>query len=115
MDKGAIQSDSYIEGLLGAHARLPVPMPRAENLPSPSLRHVIRLLETGMPRFHPSFLFEERLAGQLRTAAAAVHTPASTDGLPVGDRRVWVGGAIASTVAGAAVFAWRRRRDHELT
>ncbi len=32
------------------------------------MRHVIRLLERGLPRVHPSFLFEERLAEQLRAA-----------------------------------------------
>ena len=115
-EEGAIQSDAYIEALLGGHARLPVPLPTGELLPQPSIRHVIRLLESGLPRFHPSFLFEERLAGQLRAAAelstaGSPPTPAQIGAQAVVDRRVLMGGAIASgfSIAGAAMLAWRRR------
>ena len=113
-EDGAIQSDAYIDSLLGAHARLPVMLPVPANAPEPPVRHVIRLLETGLPRFHPSFLFEERLAAQLR--AVAVGDAGVATALPPSvavDRRVWVGGAIASgvSIAGAAVWAWRRRHE----
>ena len=104
-EEASIQSDAYIEALLGGHARTPIRMPRAGHAPEPGVRHVIRLLERGLPRFHPSFLFEEHLATELRTAAGG-------DGAPVViDRRVVIGSAIASSVSlGAAVLAWRRRR-----
>jgi hypothetical protein len=112
IEEGAIQSDAYIDALLGGHARLPVPLPSRGLLPQPNVRHVIRLIESGLPRFHPSFLFEERLAGQLRAAATteAAATPAEIQTVVL-DRRVLMGGAIASgfSIAGAAMFAWRRR------
>lgn len=107
-EEGAIQSDAYIDALLSGHARLPVALPVAQNAPAASVRHVIRVLERGMPRFHPSFLFEERLAEQLRALAEQ-----GNEGAPalLLERRVVIGGAIASGVslAGAAVWAWRRR------
>ncbi|MEP7359952.1 MAG: hypothetical protein ABI744_00100 [Chloroflexota bacterium] len=110
-EEGAIQSDAYIEALLDGHARLPVQLPVAADAPQAEMRHVIRLLEKGMPRAHPSFLFEERLAEQLR--ALADQRLAGTD-VPVQiflERRVVIGGAIASGVslAGAAMWAWRHR------
>jgi hypothetical protein len=106
-EEGAIQSDAYIDALLSGHARLPVALPTALAAPAPSVRHVIRLLERGMPRFHPSFLFEERLAEQLRALAEQ-----GSQQVPVVvDRRLVMGGAIASgvSIAGAAMWAWRRR------
>jgi hypothetical protein len=107
-EEGAIQSDAYIDALLSGHARLPVALPVANSAPAPSVRHVIRVLERGMPRFHPSFLFEERLADQLR--ALAEHGSQGAPAVLV-ERRVVIGGAIASGVslAGAAMWAWRRR------
>ena len=107
-DDVAIQSDAYIDALLNGHARLPIVMPRAADAPDASVRHVIRLLESSLPRFHPSFLFEERLAGQLR-AAAPDSTP---EPLLIVDRRLLMGGAIASGVSlgAAAMIAWRRRQ-----
>lgn len=104
-EEAAIQSDAYIDALLNGHARAPIRIPRAGDAPQPGIRHVIRLLEGGLPRFHPSFLFEERLAGELRAAAET--------SMPVAmiDRRVVIGGAIASGVSiASAVVAWRRRR-----
>jgi hypothetical protein len=108
-EEGAIQSDAYIEALLSGHARLPVALPMAVNAPNPSVRHVIRLLERGMPRVHPSFLFEERLAQQLRALAEGNGSVGSPP--VVIDRRLVMGGAIASgfSIAGAAMWAWRHR------
>jgi hypothetical protein len=116
-DEAPIQSDSYIDALLDGHARRPIALLAADRAPAAGIRHVIRVIETGLPRFHPSFLFEERLAGELRAAAAgAVPGRAVLDqgasGTFAVDRRMVMGGAIASSVslAGAAVLAWRRRR-----
>lgn len=104
-EEASIQSDAYIEALLAGHARTPIRIPRHGHAPEANVRHVIRLLERGLPRFHPSFLFEERCAAELRTAAGGEHAPVLID------RRVVIGSAIASSVSlGAAVLAWRRRR-----
>lgn len=115
-DDAAIQSDAYIDALLGGHARRPIPLTPVELAPPASVRHVIRLLESGLPRFHPSFLFEERLAAQLRGAGG---DPATTPGEvrpgePLAlDRRLLMGGALASglSIGAAAMLAWRRRHE----
>jgi hypothetical protein len=130
-DDQAIQADAYIEALLAGHRRAPAAVPADEGGAAPlsrqaGVRDAIRLLEKGLPRFHPSFLFEEQLAEQLRRQAlaapgAAGRTSAkivpivvipSQTGARMPDRRLLVGGAaIASGVSiGAAVFAWRRTR-----
>lgn len=113
-EDGAIHSDAYIDALLSGHARLPLALPVGRAAPPPNVRQVIRLLERGLPRVHPSFLFEERLAEQLRALAegSAGKTPPSV----LVDRRLVMGGAIASgfSLAGAAVWVWRHRpRDAE--
>lgn len=107
-DEAALQSDAYIEALLNGHSRLPIPLPRADDAPEPSVRHVIRVLETSLPRFHPSFLFEERLSGQLRAAASEM----SVEPQVALDRRIMLGGALASglSIGAAAMVAWRRRQ-----
>jgi hypothetical protein len=107
-DEAPIQSDSYIEALLDGHARRPIRIPHPDRAPSSGIRHVIRVLEGGLPRYHPSFLFEERLAAELRAAAdMPIHQQFAVD------RRLLMGGAFASgvSIAGAAVFAWWKRRD----
>ena len=110
-EEGSIQSDAYIDALLSGHARLPVALPVAHDAPAPNVRRVIRLLEHGMPRFHPSFLFEERLADQLRALAEQGHEGSLGSPQVFLERRVFIGGAIASgmSLAGAAVWAWRHR------
>jgi hypothetical protein len=128
-DDSAMQADAYIDSLLAGHARRPSSVPEMVTLMPRGVRDTIGLLER-LPRFHPSFLFEEALAGQLRDAAAGVaRRPDAPRGelvrLPVGalgagearlvaDRRLLVGGAIASgfSLAGlaGAYMAWRRRR-----
>jgi len=107
-DEAPIQSDSYIDALLDGHARRPIRLLHPDRAPETSVRHLIRVLESGLPRFHPSFLFEQRLAAELK-AAAELPSPAA---FPV-DRRLLMGGAFASgvSIAGAAVVAWFRRRD----
>jgi hypothetical protein len=131
-DDQAIQADTYIEALLSGHRREPVAVPADEGgagplARQPGVRDAIRLLEKGLPRFHPSFLFEEQLAEQLgRQAVATSGSAAKPTGkvVPIAvihptnagargaDRRLLVGGAaIASGVSiGAAVIAWRRTR-----
>lgn len=110
-EEGALQSDAYIDALLAGHARLPVALPVAATAPAPNVRRVIRTLERGMPRFHPSFLFEERLAEQLRALADERYAGTPIAPLVLLERRVVIGGAIASGVslAGAAMWAWRHR------
>lgn len=110
-EEGALHSDAYIDALLDGHARMPVRLPVADAAPAPSVRHVIRTLERGMPRVHPSFLFEERLAEQLRALADERYAGTPVAPLVLRERRVVIGGAIASGVslAGAAMWAWRHR------
>lgn len=109
-DEAPIHSDAYIEALLDGHARLPITLRPLRHTPATGVRHVIRLLEQGLPRFHPSFLFEDRLAGQLRAAAEAMGSDTHEAALVL-DRRLLMGGAIASgfSIAGAAMVAWWRR------
>ena len=128
-DDAAIQADAYIDGLLTGHRRVPVSL-AASGAPfvrHPGVRDAIRLLENGLPRFHPSFLFEEWLADQLRRKADGEHDSfppgqlvpfavirqAAGPGGRLPDRRLLVGGAIASgvSIAGAAMIAWRRSRN----
>jgi hypothetical protein len=130
-DDAAIQADAYIDALLTGHERLPVVLAEHPSLRAAGVRDAIRLLEKGLPRFHPSFLFEEWLADQLRRAAdkggSSGGQMASATIIPIAvipppdiarsagrraDRRLLVGGAIASgvSIAGAAMFAWRRGR-----
>jgi hypothetical protein len=129
-DDSAIQADAYIDALLAGHRRMPVAVSADSATAGPlerqaGVRDVIRLLEKGLPRFHPSFLFEEWLADQLRRAAATDNVAPGTI-VPIAviprrvseqrrqDRRLLVGGAIASGVSiGAAVIAWRRSRSFE--
>ena len=134
-DDAAIQADAYIDALLAGHGRTPMAVAADEgaNGPlgrQPGVRDAIRLLDNGLPRFHPSFVFEEWLSRQLQSAAAVEGrseggerpvaeivqivirpqgTPPRSTGTP-SDRRLLVGGAIASgvSIAGAAVIAWRR-------
>ncbi len=135
----AMATDVYLESLLARRsgARLidlaPVPSTELAPVPSTELTPAIRLtadlLDRVLPRFRPSFRFEERLAGQLRSEAAggaASVAPGellafpgavrpSNASIDASDRRarsLLVGGAIASgvSIAGAALLAWRRGR-----
>jgi hypothetical protein len=124
-----IHADAYIEALLSRPGGPVVP---AHEPSDGHLRRAIELL-AGLPRFHPSFAFEESLAARLRAAGAepAGHL-AEVITLPIArraaaaqsadarlptfagiDRRLIVGGAIASGVslAGLAAYAWLHRTD----
>ena len=65
-DDAAVQADAYIDALLAGHGRMPLAV---SGETEPEGHDAIRLLEKGLPRFHPSFVFEEWLSGQLRQAA----------------------------------------------
>lgn len=118
IDDAALVSDAYIDSLVALHARQPVPLPPAGELPPAELRRVIDLLAGALPRLHPSFAFEEALAARLRgPATLGAPAPIVALSFPVGvaalrvDRRVVLGvggAAIASGVSMAAVYAWRQ-------
>ena len=121
-DEEVICADAYIDALLASHGGEPTALPGAGALLPAGIRRAIAALEA-LPRFHPSFVFEEGLASRLRGAAAPATSyasvPPGADIVPLPlpapyaaaasiarDRRLLVGGAIASTVslAGAAVL-----------
>jgi hypothetical protein len=120
--------DRYLESLL---ARRPADV---TDLP-PQLRSTAAALVDALPRYHPSFRFEESLAARLAGAADSVGaaaaagdlipfpaTPAAptTPATPVTDLRpatmrrpTVIGGVLTSaaiSLAGAAYVAWRRSR-----
>lgn len=116
-EEAAMVTDAYIDLLLDR--RGPVDATKAhDQLLAPELRNAIELLHAGLPRFHPSFVFEEQLAARLRAGVA--HEAGAMgeilrlriDGPAVlarrVDARVLLGGAaLASGVSVAAVYAWR--------
>lgn len=133
-DSAPIATDVYLDSLLARRAAArPIDIPVAASLPPP-IRMTADLLDRALPRFHPSFRFEERLAGRLRTEAAGRGAPqapgelvtfpgmgslseANHDAVDRRARSLLVGGAIASGVsiagaafAGAKLLAWRRGR-----
>jgi hypothetical protein len=78
-DVDALVTDRYLEALLTAHAR------GADHSPSPAtpddpIRRAADRLASDLPRFHPSFRFEEALAARLAEAAARMRGPAGLDG-----------------------------------
>jgi hypothetical protein len=122
-EEAAVATDAYIDWLLDARR----PGPHAVEItggPNEATRRTIALLHGRLPRFHPSFTFEEQLAARLRAAAEpnfgaegarilrfTIDPPAAS---AVAARRVdprvliGVGGAaLASGVSMAAVYAWR--------
>ena len=126
-DEESIHADAYIESLL---SRPLTPAALVDRPPDGRLGRAIELL-AGLPRFHPSFAFEESLAARLRGAAdeppaqlAEVIRLPITMGARAGaaqatfagiDRRLLVGGAIASGVSLAGIagiaYAWLHRTD----
>ena len=129
-DIDALVTDRYLETLLAAHARSAEagPAPVEAN---PAIRQTMARLVRALPRFHPSFRFEEALADRLAEIAAgmptssptrpvgtltilpnkAVMTP-SADLRPALGRPLLIGGALTSaalSLAGA-YLAWRFKR-----
>ena len=60
----ALVTDRYLEALLAAHARGADRGPTPRD-PDDALRRTADRLARDLPRFHPSFLFEEALAARL--------------------------------------------------
>jgi hypothetical protein len=129
----ALVTDRYLDSLLARRTDSGDPSPLAE-----AVRLVSRRLAGDLPRFHPSFRFEERLALRLAEAAASMRLPLaagaerSAEAIPASlhplapdplvtpfdaegrtdGRTVLVSGAVAASalsLAGAAWLAWRRR------
>jgi len=111
--------DRYLESLL---ARRPAD---ATDL-APELRDAAAALAVGLPRYHPSFRFEEALAARLAGVAAGdavgelITFPrppiavSAADGRPAAFRPAVIGGVLTSaaiSLAGAAYVAWRRTRS----
>jgi hypothetical protein len=133
----ALVTDRYLETLLAAHARGADrgPVPRD---PDDAIRRTADRLARDLPRFHPSFRFEEALSARLQAHAdrVALAAVAGAEGtlfpLPIGDpfdgaslderddvpggsgrRPLIIGGALTSaalSLAGAAYVAWRLNR-----
>jgi hypothetical protein len=116
-DIEAFVVDRYLESLL---ARRPV---ATDGVPA-ELGATAHRLAAGLPRYHPSFRFEERLAAELAAAASRIRAGEVVE-LPVvrGQRApdappdrpvvhpVVIGGVLTSaalSLAGAAFVAWRR-------
>ena len=78
-DIEALVTDRYLETLLAAHARGADAGP-APVQADPAIRRTMARLARDLPRFHPSFRFEEALADRLAEAAARMQAPAS--GIP---------------------------------
>jgi hypothetical protein len=129
----ALVTDRYLDSILAGRAN-----PHDTGPLDEAVRLVSRRLAGDLPRFHPSFRFEERLALRLAETAASMRLPLAAgaergaaaipsplhplapdplampeddlDDRP--DRAVLVGGAVAASalsLAGAAWLAWRRR------
>lgn len=128
IDEEALQTDVYLDRLLAravvlravtAEGEMPSPGSGVGPEIAPDLATTAHALSRTLVRFHPSFGFEERLAGRLRHGGSdqAVQRPTPLfRSLDLGPapaahgRGLLVGGAIASGVslASAALFAWRR-------
>jgi hypothetical protein len=137
----ALVTDRYLEALLRGPGPALALVPRDPEATTAALDDAVRAvsasLARGLPRFHPSFRFEERLALRLAEAAAAMRTAAAgvePDAVPVpfpraaldplalvdderdtpfAPRPLLIGGAVAASaisLAGAAWLAWRRSR-----
>lgn len=130
----ALVTDRYLEALLAAHARGADRGP-APHHPDETVRRTADRLARDLPRFHPSFRFEEALAIRLADRAMRMRLPAAVGAeglivpLPLGDpfagrrdeeaqpgadrRPLIIGGALTSaalSLAGAAYVAWRLNR-----
>jgi len=134
----ALITDRYLDSLLAIQASPRLvggPLDSDASL-SAAVRAVSRRLATDLPRFHPSFRFEERLALRLAEVAASMRLPVAAGGegqivpfrelpplgpdpLRVADegddradpRPLLIGGAVAASALSlaGAWLAWRRR------
>jgi hypothetical protein len=133
-DEELVQVDRYLDALLASRYAL---REATDTGADEELRTTAAAVRRALPRFHPSFAFEERLAHRLRTASGLPAAPtgaliafpsmtaeqdSAAPARPVGalPRRagVLLGGAIASgvsiagvSIAGAALLARRRAKS----
>jgi hypothetical protein len=70
----ALVADRYLDALLAAVDRHAADVPSDASL-DPDIREAARVLRASLVRVHPSFRFEERLAGRLADLAAAQARP----------------------------------------
>jgi hypothetical protein len=135
----ALITDRYLDSLLAApRSGAGAPIDDPESTIGAAVRAVSRRLANDLPRFHPSFRFDERLALRLAEVAASMRLPvaaggegqtvsihriqpATPDPLAVagdGDpndradnRPLLIGGAVAASALSlaGAWLAWRRR------
>lgn len=135
----ALITDRYLDSLLAVQpAEVLGPLGDPKLSVGAAVRAVARRLTTDLPRFHPSFRFEERLALRLAELAASMRLPvaAGGEGQPVAIRRILpaardplavvgdtdldergdprpllIGGAVAASALSlaGAWLAWRRR------
>src|SRR5690349_22647063 len=71
----ALVADRYLDALLAAVDRHADDTPSDASL-DPDIREAARVLRASLVRVHPSFRFEERLAGRLADLAGAQARPA---------------------------------------
>jgi hypothetical protein len=113
--------DRYLDSLLARGSIDPTGVPAA-------LQRTAHVLAFDLPRYHPSFRFEEGLAARLAAVATGAEVPqdaahrlipfplpATERGgrLVVAARPVVIGSVLTSaalSIAGAAYVAWRRNR-----
>ena len=133
----ALITDRYLDSLLAVRPAEGAPLDDPGVSVGAAVRAVSRRLATDLPRFHPSFRFEERLALRLAEVAASMRLPvaAGAEGQPVpiraldpavardplrvagesdddrDTRPLIIGGAVAASALSlaGAWLAWRRR------
>ncbi len=133
----ALITDRYLDSLLTVRPRIEGEPLDAGASVGAAVRAVSRRLAMDMPRFHPSFRFEERLALRLAEVAASMRLPiaAGGEGQSMAVRRIepagpdplrvagerddddrdpkplLIGGAVAASALSlaGAWLAWRRR------
>ena len=77
----ALITDRYLDSLLAiTPARDGEPIDDPDASVGAAVRAISRRLATDLPRFHPSFRFEERLALRLAEVAAAMRLPLAAGG-----------------------------------
>ncbi len=77
----ALITDRYLDSLLTvAPSRSGEPIEDPDVSVSAAVRAISRRLATDLPRFHPSFRFEERLAIRLAQLAASMRLPLAAGG-----------------------------------
>jgi hypothetical protein len=130
----ALITDRYLDSLLAVRPTVGASLDDPDSSVGAAVRAVSRRLTTDLPRFHPSFRFEERLALRLAEVAASMRLPvaagAEGSAVPIalhpgrdplraaGDdderadnRPLFIGGAVAASALSlaGAWLAWRRR------